>query len=106
MRIGRCIAYEEVEAHRAIVGDDLRYLGCSTDVLPLLDRKCSGKNECEIRAIGMSLKNVTPCFPGLNLYLEVSYTCISGNHCDSIICLLLEDNIFLLHCITFIHLNG
>lgn len=78
MRIGRCITAKEVEAQRLAVGDDPRYLGCSETVLSILDRKCSGKTECDVRVIDMALEDVEPCFPGLSGYLEVSYDCISS----------------------------
>jgi len=78
MRIGRCITSEEVDAHRMVAGDDPRYLGCSADVLHILDRKCSGKAGCEARWSDISSENIKPCFPGLTVSLEVSYECISG----------------------------
>lgn len=84
MRIGRCITAKEVDALGPLVGQDARYLGCSANVLDVLDRKCSGSSECEIRVADMSQESVTPCFPGLMVYLEVSYECINGQ-CSSII---------------------
>jgi len=80
MKIGRCLTAEEVDAHRSVVGvgEDPRYFGCSADVLPLLDRKCSGQVQCEVRMSDISAENVKPCFPGLTVYLEVSYTCITS----------------------------
>ena len=78
MRIGRCITSEEVDALRVVAGDDPRYLGCSANVLHILDRKCSGKAGCEARWSDISSENIKPCYPGLTVYLEVSYECISG----------------------------
>jgi len=78
MRIGRCVTAKEVDALGPLVGQDPPVIGCSADVLPALDRKCSGRSECEIRVADMSQENVTPCFPGLMVYLEVSYECING----------------------------
>ena len=78
MRVGRCITAAEVDEQKTLSGAVSRLIGCSSDVLPLLDRKCSGKTECDIRVIDMSLENATPCFPGLNVYLELSYDCING----------------------------
>lgn len=74
MRIGRCIEAEEVEA----IGDGPRQLACSVDVLSLLDSKCSGKTNCEIRVSDFSKENHQPCFPGLKMYLEASHECIKG----------------------------
>lgn len=78
MHIGRCITVEEVDAHRSVAGDDPRYFGCSADVLALLGRKCSGKTDCEVRVIDILLEKIRPCFPGLSVYLEVTYDCING----------------------------
>src|SRR6218665_1365649 len=78
MRIGRCITSEEVDAFRVVAGDDPRYLGCYADVLNILDRKCSGKAGCDTRSSDISSENIKPCHPGLTVYLEVSYECISG----------------------------
>lgn len=79
MRIGRCLIAEEVDAHRAIVGDDPRYLGCYVNVLDLLDQSCSGKTYCEVRIAEINEGvNIAPCYPGLKAYLEASYDCVTG----------------------------
>jgi len=79
MRIGRCISSTGVDALGPLVGQDPRYLGCSVDVLDILDRRCSGRSQCDIVVAGMSLENATPpCFPELMVYLEISYECING----------------------------
>jgi len=78
MSIGRCITSEEIDEQKTLSGDVSRFLGCSADVLPLLDRKCSGRIECNVRMSDISAENLKPCFPGLTVYLEVSYECISG----------------------------
>ena len=77
MRVGRCVTAEEVDAHRLLSGEDHRFLGCSADVLSLLDRKCSGTTECDVRLSDIAAENVKPCYPGLTVYLEVSYDCIN-----------------------------
>jgi len=79
MRIGRCISSTGINARDPEVLKDPRYLGCSMNILDILDRKCSGKIECEIRVIDMALENIVPpCYPDLTVYLEVSYECING----------------------------
>jgi len=78
MRTGRCITTEEIDEQKTLSGDACRFLGCSADVLHILDRKCSGKAGCEARWSDISSENIKPCFPGLTVYLEVSYECISG----------------------------
>lgn len=78
MRTGRCITEEEVAAQKLLAGEVPGVLGCSADVLEVLDRQCSGYVQCDIRVIDMSLQNVRPCFPGLSVYLEASFECVSG----------------------------
>ena len=46
MRIGRCLENEGQQLLTAL-GHDPKYLGCSADVLLLMDKKCSGRNQCE-----------------------------------------------------------
>ncbi len=60
------------------------YLGCSADVIDVLDKHCSGKNECELSYV--QLKGRNPCMKGLAPYLEVSYICIEGNVFVSSLC--------------------
>ena len=78
MRIPKCVKAEEIETF----GDDPRYLGCSADVSSVLDRKFSGKTECEVRVYNISDENIQPCFSGLKMYVEVSYSCIVSKSCD------------------------
>ncbi|ELU03682.1 hypothetical protein CAPTEDRAFT_225483 [Capitella teleta] len=65
MRLNRCVKV------------DFGYIGCSSDVLAILDRKCSGKPECEIRIPDPDLDATQPCIGDLTRYLEASYLCIS-----------------------------
>lgn len=78
MRIGRCITGEEVAALVPHFGENPPNLGCSADILPFLDRNCFAKSDCEVRVVDISAENLKPCFPILNVYLEVMYECISG----------------------------
>lgn len=78
MRVGRCITAKEVAGLGPVIGEDPQYMGCSADVLSTFDQKCSGKTSCEVRVVDMALENATPCYNGLNVYLEVSYDCVSG----------------------------
>ena len=75
MRIGKCI---EAEDDVAAMGNDPRYLGCSVDVLAILDDKCSGKVQCDIAVFDDDLHSKNPCYKGLTLYLEASYSCLNG----------------------------
>jgi len=72
MRIGRCITAEEIENLRS------HHLGCSENLLPFFDRKCSGRTTCEITHIAISAESFKPCPPGLIVYFEVNYNCISS----------------------------
>src|SRR6218665_243507 len=78
MRIGRCITAKEIHAIGSHFGENPRYLGCSAAVLSILDRKCSGKTECQIRLSDIPDDNIQPCFPGLKMYLEIRYRCVSS----------------------------
>jgi len=66
MKIGRCVE------------TDMGYLGCSSDVLQLADRRCSGRRVCEIRVPDAELETTNSCLNELKTYLEVSYTCVKG----------------------------
>lgn len=78
MRIGHCITAEEVAGQGPIAEEDPRYLGCSIDVLNVLDRRCSGRKECSIRVADVSSRKNKPCLPGLNVHLEAAYDCINS----------------------------
>ena len=76
MKTGRCL-----DVHPNVVaalGNDPMFLGCSADVLTLVDRKCSGRSECDIRIPHQDLDSVTPCYPDQKSYLEASFTCVRG----------------------------
>src|SRR6218665_4217397 len=62
MRVGRCITAEEIEEQKLLTGNNPRILGCSADVLPLLDQKCSGKTECDVRSSDIAAESIKPCF--------------------------------------------
>ena len=53
-------------------------MGCSVDVIALLDKKCSGKKECEYYASERELILTKPCSPGATPYLHVKHQCIEG----------------------------
>jgi len=72
-RVGKCIKDAE-----AALSSDRRYIGCSANVLGILNAKCSGQKQCEIRIPDADLEQTEPCLPGLKMYLEVSYNCVQG----------------------------
>ena len=75
MHLGRCVK------------NDLGYVGCFTDVLDLLDSRCSGKNQCEFQTPDRELSKLQPCLEDLTSYLEASYRCVKGElliQCENI----------------------
>jgi len=66
MRIGRCVQ------------DGLGFLGCSSNVLSLADRKCSGRRSCRISIPDKDFDATRPCNKEVKVYLEASYVCKSG----------------------------
>ena len=80
-RWGRMEANRCLEIHPnvlAALGHDPLFLGCSHDVLPLMDSKCSGRSECEIHIPDSDLDEVKPCYQDLKSYLTASYSCVKG----------------------------
>ena len=69
MKVGRCI------------DRDYGYVGCSTDVLHLTDRACSGRRNCVVPVPNSEFRRVAreTCPRDLKPYLEASYTCVRGN---------------------------
>jgi len=68
MRFGRCMR----EDHGSV--------GCSADVRPYLDWKCSGRRRCQLLIPDAVLHAAHPCPKELMPYLEASYSCITGSH--------------------------
>lgn len=66
MRFGRCMR----EDHGSV--------GCSADVLPYLDRLCSGRRTCQLVIPDATLHAIHPCPKELMPYLEASYSCVRG----------------------------
>jgi len=77
MRIGRCLQQESTQLHLSLSKDPL-FLGCSVDVLHILDGKCSGRNQCDVQGNDADLQKQKPCHHGLFLYLEANYHCLTG----------------------------
>jgi len=75
MKVGRCV---EVEPGFESMLEDPRYLGCSTDVLDVVSRHCTGRSECQMRVTDQTFGNVNSCYTSLKMYLEVAYMCING----------------------------
>jgi len=65
LRIGRCVSR------------DYGFLGCTADVIDVLDRSCSGRRRCQL-PVPHVRQLVQPCPKDLTSYLEVSYHCETG----------------------------
>lgn len=78
MHAGRCLQDETDEVLKYWVSDP-RFIGCSVDVLPLLDKRCSGKQTCELRGTDDELRSTRPCqsIPQM-AFLEADYYCATG----------------------------
>jgi Galactose binding lectin domain len=76
MKTGRCLNIHP--NFLTMHGQDPLFLGCSEDVLSIVDKKCSGRSECDIRIPDTDLDKVTPCYPDQKSYLEASYACVKG----------------------------
>ena len=68
MRPGKCIS--------RVYGN----LGCSANVLPYMDTRCSGSRTCEVPIPDPNLHRTQPCPKDFTAYLEVEYQCIKGEH--------------------------
>jgi Galactose binding lectin domain len=75
MKTSRCLNIHS--NFLSVYGQDPMFLGCSEDVISIVDKQCSGRSECDFR-IQEQLTSVTPCYPDLIRYLEASYTCVRG----------------------------
>jgi len=66
MSLGRCVQL------------DMGHLGCRSDVLSLVDRRCSGRRRCLVRVPDAELESRRPCLGELKTYLFASYRCVRG----------------------------
>ena len=67
MKLGRCITKPN------------EFMGCTNDVLPLIDKWCSGRGECDVVVPNPELEKLNEnCLEVLIKYLLVTYSCISG----------------------------
>jgi len=90
MKVGRCV---QVEPGFEAMLEDRRYLGCLTDVLDVVSRRCSGRSECSLRVNDQTFDNVHSCYTSLKMYLEVAYICVSGELSRSLVSCLVESEI-------------
>ena len=60
---------------------DFGFVGCSSDVLHLADKRCSGRHSCIINVPDALFENTKPCNEEFKFYLEATYTCRKGTYC-------------------------
>ena len=78
MKEGRCL---ELNTKISMADkQDPQYFGCSDDVLDFMDRKCSGRTECNVRANDQEMRRKSSCYKDLEKYLEASHLCVSGKY--------------------------
>ena len=77
MQLGRCVK------------KDLGYVGCSADVIDVMDHLCSGRHECQFRIpdLDQYRDDSQTCLSELKSYLEASYKCVEGELTDLRFCL-------------------
>ena len=67
MELGRCIT------------EPNEFMGCTNDVLPLIDRWCSGRRECVVGVPNPKLEEFNQnCLKVLIKYLLLKYSCVPG----------------------------
>ena len=67
-----------MESGTCIHGD--RFIGCTNNVLYVLDQLCSGRHRCELIYPNSKLKKAnSECEDFLEMYLTVDYVCLKGN---------------------------
>ena len=66
MKIGRCLTKDF-------------FIGCSADVLNILDKLCSGRHECKVSIPNQAMDTAVNCIQDLHVYLEASFICQKGN---------------------------
>ncbi|ESN96075.1 hypothetical protein HELRODRAFT_189097 [Helobdella robusta] len=79
-KFGRCLQEDEGTPS----DDNLRdpsFINCYTDVKHIIDQECSGKSRCEVSVVKLRIK--TLCHSYLKLYLDVHYSCLKEEYCNS-----------------------
>jgi len=71
--------YGHMEGSQCIEEIASRYRGCNSDVLPLFDKWCSGKQECSFDTRGNELNKMNVNCPKFIIKLtRLHHTCIKG----------------------------
>jgi len=84
MRVSRCVQ------------SDYGYIGCSADVLGVVDAACSGRRRCNVGVPSAALERAAAvaCPGDLKLYLAASYRCLPGNIAPSTFIGILYNNYY------------
>ena len=70
--------YGRMSKGDCVSSDD--HVGCYADVLPHVDRKCSGRHHCVIEIPDDDLHKLQPCPKDMFSYLEADYHCQEGGY--------------------------
>ena len=63
MSVGRCVLKE------------YGYIGCQENVTYLVNKLCSGRNECRFEVTANEFEGSKPCPDGFDSYLQIEFTC-------------------------------
>ncbi|ESN96077.1 hypothetical protein HELRODRAFT_189098 [Helobdella robusta] len=75
MNIGRCLTEAELEAYGSQRSNS-KFFGCFKDVSSNLEKRCNMKNSCDVRIAELQKVVERVCVPGLELHLNVTYSCL------------------------------
>lgn len=53
-------------------------IGCSADVIHLLDALCSGRRQCDVSVASLVDEEHQPCPLDFRSYLELAHRCVTG----------------------------
>ena len=70
--------YGHISVGKCVKADILGVLGCKADVIGIFERRCSGKQSCEMDVQDEQLRDTSPCQTGIVVYLEATYACVKG----------------------------
>ena len=71
--------YGSIRIGECLKEDPFDQIGCSVDVLSVLDTHCSGRRHCDMRVPNNEMDDLKTCKHDFTRYLEASYWCIKGN---------------------------
>jgi len=67
MRSGRCVK------------QNYGHVGCEADVTAYVEDECSGRRQCQL-PVKRLIDVADPCPPDVTSYLDVTYSCVRGEH--------------------------